>query len=279
LARYSRLAEIRALDPVRDHQRMVFLTSCYEFPFDFTRSLEFALFRTFASPPIAALLADTREMTDRPQKRYDDTDIIISELTEHGYDSERGRRALRRMNQLHGRFDIANDDFLYVLSTFVFEPIRWMRRFAWRPMVPEEELAQFYFWREIGRRMGIRDIPETIEAFERYNEDYEAANFRYAEANLRVASAMRDLFVGWLLPKSLVRFGQPAVHALMDDRLREAVGFPAPSPVWRALVEGGLRARARVLRLFPPRRRPRLRTQMRQPSYPDGYEIETLGPG
>jgi len=37
------------------------------------------------------------------------------------------------MNQLHGRFDIANEDFLYVLSTFIFEPIRWNTRFGWRP--------------------------------------------------------------------------------------------------------------------------------------------------
>ena len=41
-----------------------------------------------------------------------------------GYDSERGKRALRRLNHLHGRFAIANEDFLNVLSTFIFEPIR-----------------------------------------------------------------------------------------------------------------------------------------------------------
>jgi hypothetical protein len=52
---------------------------------------------------------------------YDNTDLIVSELMEWGYGSDRGKRALRRMNQLHGWFDIANDDFLYVLSTFIYE--------------------------------------------------------------------------------------------------------------------------------------------------------------
>src|SRR5919108_262387 len=108
------LDQIRALDPERDHQRIVFLSTCYEFPFDTTRSLEFALFRTFSVPSIAALLDRTGEFERRAQKRYDDTDIIVSMLMERGYDSERGRAALRRMNQLHGRFTIANDDFLYV---------------------------------------------------------------------------------------------------------------------------------------------------------------------
>src|ERR671928_1346179 len=106
------LDEIRRLDPVRDHQRIVFLSTRYDFPFDTTRALEFALFRTFCVPTVSALLDHTGEFAARPQKRYDDTDIIVSELMEWGYDSERGKRALRRMNQIHGRFQIANDDFL-----------------------------------------------------------------------------------------------------------------------------------------------------------------------
>jgi hypothetical protein len=47
----------------------------------------------------------------------------------------------------------------------------------------------------------------------------------------------------------------------------------------RWLVAAGLRARGRLVRFLPPRRRPRLRTEMRRPTtYPDGYAIERLGP-
>src|SRR5438552_18976731 len=152
MARPSILAQIQALDPVRDHQRIVFLSTRYDFPFDTVRSLELALFRTFCVPSIGGLLDRTGEFRRRAQKRYDDTDIIVSELMEHGYDSERGKAALRRMNQLHGRFPIANEDFLYVLSTFVFEPIRWNACYGWRPLCPQERLGLFYFWREAGRR-------------------------------------------------------------------------------------------------------------------------------
>ena len=143
--RYSILAAIQKLDPKKDHQRIVFLSTCYDFPFDTTRALEFALFRTFCVPSISALLDRTGEFQSRPQKRYDDTDIIVSELLEWGYDSERGKRALRRMNQLHGRFAIANEEFLYVLSTFIFEPIRWNERFGWRPMCTQERLPTSIF--------------------------------------------------------------------------------------------------------------------------------------
>src|SRR3990170_3791644 len=134
MSRYAILREIKKLDPEKDDQRIVFLSSRYDFPFDTTRALEFALFRTFCVPSISALLDRTAEFLHRAQKRYDDTDIIVSELMEWGYDSERGKRALRRLNQLHGRFAIANEDFLYVLSTFIYEPIRWNERFGgWFP--------------------------------------------------------------------------------------------------------------------------------------------------
>src|SRR5437764_14278775 len=167
------LDEIQRLDPVADHQRIVFLSTRCDFPFDTTRALEFALFRTFCMPSIGALLDRTGEFFRRAQKRYDDTDIIVSELMEHGYDSARGQRALRRMNQLHGRFAIANDDFLYVLSTFIYEPIRWNARFGWRRLCAEEKLAMFYFWRAVGQRMSIKDLPADYASFEKYNIDYE----------------------------------------------------------------------------------------------------------
>src|SRR5689334_14436969 len=141
------LDEIRRLDPQRDHQRIVLLSTRCDFPFDTTRALELALFRTFGVPSISALLDRTGEFAQRANKRYDDTDIIVSELMEWGYDSERGKRALRRMNQLHSRFDITNEDYLYVLSTFVFEPIRWNERFGWRRMCDHERQALFHFWR------------------------------------------------------------------------------------------------------------------------------------
>jgi len=277
MGKFDILDQIRSLDPEEDAQRIVFLSSCYDFPWDTTRALEFALFRTYCVPSISALLDRTGEFAARPQKRYDDTDLIVSELMEWGYDSARGRRALRRMNQIHGRFNIPNGDFLYVLSTFVFEPIRWNVRWGWRPMIEKERLGYFYFWREVGRRMGIRDIPDDYPAFERFNRQYERAQFRFEESNRRVGSATRELFASWA-PKPLAPLVRAAIYALLDEPLIEAFGFPRPSPLMRALVTGSLRLRARVLRFLPPRRKPRLRTGMRHPSYPEGYTIEELGP-
>src|SRR5438552_14456953 len=105
----SRLREIAALDPERDAQRIVFIDACLEFPWDTQRSLELAFYRTFAVPSIATLLDSTGEFTERTQKRYDDTQLLISAFSEFGHESDLGERAIRRMNQIHGRSELAND--------------------------------------------------------------------------------------------------------------------------------------------------------------------------
>ncbi len=278
MAPHKTLAKILALDPVKDHQQIVFLSSAYEFPWDMTRALEFALFRTYAVPETSKLLVETGEFVQRAQKRYDDTDLLLSEIYNHGYDSERGRAALRRMNQQHGRYTIGNDNFLYVLTTFVYEPPRWMERYGWRPMTETEKLALFYFWRALGHYMNIKNIPDTYEELEQYNLAFERDHYRYDPVNTLVGGATRDLFLSWYMPKALWRFGYPAVYSLMDDPLLEAFGFPKPPDSVRQIVRGAMRTRAAVVRMLPERKQPFLRTQKRHRSYPNGYQIEELGP-
>jgi hypothetical protein len=125
--------------------------------------------------------------------------------------------------------------------------------------------------------MDIREIPDSYDEFECYNRDYERAHFRYTEANHRVGTAIVELFAAWF-PRPTRPLVRRAVHALLDDPVIAGFGFPPPTRLMRFLVTSALRARAGVLRFLPPRRRPRLRTTMRQPSYPQGYVIEQLGP-
>ena len=94
----------------------------YDFPWDNLQALSFALFRTYAVPSIGRLLDETGEFTGRVQKRYDDTGLLLEEVQRHGLGSTRGRSAVRRINQMHGMYDISNEDFRYVLATFVVVP-------------------------------------------------------------------------------------------------------------------------------------------------------------
>ena len=138
-------AEIAGLDPETGYERICFLLTYQVFPWDIERSLELALFNTYAIPSISRLLARTGEFVERPRKRYDDTVLILAEIGESGLESERGQAALGRINAMHGRFRITNEDYLYVLSTFVLEPTRWIDRWGWRRPSEHEKLANFHF--------------------------------------------------------------------------------------------------------------------------------------
>lgn len=268
---------IAGLDAKADCQEIAYLLNCYEFPWDTTRSLEFALFRVFGVAKGSPLLVQTGEFVQRTQKRYDDTVLILAEILENGYDSPRGHAALVRMNRQHGRFQIPNDEYLYTLSTFVFEPPRWIEQYGWRKMSDHEKLAVFNFWIEIGKRMGIRDLPSDYAEYERFNRRFELEQFIYSPENEAIAMATRNLMLSWVLPEWLWKIGAPFIHALIDDRLLAAVGMePAPF-ILQKLMRSSLRLRGRFLRLLPPRRKPRLLTRINTPTYPEGYLIADLG--
>jgi hypothetical protein len=277
MGRFDVRDEIERLDPERDHARIVHLSFGYDFCWDSIRALEIALYRTYCVPSISGLLDRTGEFYRNTQRRYDDTSILVAEMCEWGYLEGRGRAALERMNWAHGHFKISNDDFLYVLSTFVFEPVRWIDAFGWRPTCRNERLGYYWFWREIGTRMGMRDIPPSYEAFEAWAHAYEREQFRFTETNQRVGTATRELFASWF-----PRFAAPAVrlgvHALLDDAMVESFGFPKPPTVVRSMLRATLQLRGRFVRWLPPRRTAHFFTDDRNRTYPDGYTIEGLGP-
>jgi len=277
MGRFDILRAIEQLDPERDHQRIMHLSFGYEFCWDSIRALEIALYRTYCVPSISGVLDRTGEFYKHTQRRYDDTSILVAEMCEWGYESGRGKEALERMNWAHGHFKITNDDFLYVLSTFIYEPIRWIDRVGWRATCTNEKLGYYYFWREIGTRMGITGIPPSYDAFEAWSRAYERDQFRFAESNQRIGTATRELFASWFprVASPVVRY---SIYAMLDDSMIEAFGFPKPLPMSRSLLRFGLRMRGHVVRWLPPRREPHFFTDDRNRTHPQGYEISKLGP-
>lgn len=277
MGRFDVLRQIERLDPERDNQKIMHLSFGYEFCWDSTRALEIALYRTYCVPSISKLLDRTGEFYRHTQRRYDDTAILVAEMCEWGYEEGRGKQALERMNWAHGHFKIENDDFLYVLSTFIFEPIRWIDRFCWRPLCENERLAYYWFWRGVGTRMGLRDIPPSYEAFEKWARDYERAQFRFTDTNQKIGSATRDLFASWF-PRLFAPMVHAGVYAMLDDDMLAAFGFPKPLPGMRGFVGGALRLRGAIVRWLPPRKTPHFYTDNRNRTHPHGYEIGKLGP-
>ncbi|GAA3759383.1 hypothetical protein HDA32_004692 [Spinactinospora alkalitolerans] len=279
MKRYDWYDEIHRLDAEADCLRITQIISTHEFPWDMSQALGLALYRTYAVPSIGELLGETREFTERTQHRYDDTALILDAMMEHGFGPGEGRDALRRMNQMHRSYDISNDDYLYVLSTFVVMPVRWLNDwgYGWRRLTEHEIAANTNYYRMLGRHMGIKRIPGTYAEFHELFDSYERAHFGYSEGGRRVSDAtlgiMVDFYPAWQRP--IIR---PFTMGLLDDRLITAFRYDRPSWFWRFAAKAGLRARARVVRFMPPREEPfwaRMSPNIR--SYPDGYDVSRIG--
>ena len=250
------------------------------FPWDITRSLELALLKTFCVPSISGLLDRSGEFGQRPRKRYDDTGLLVAELLRHGPDSEAGAAVIQRINRIHAAWAIGNDDFLYVLSTFVAEPIRWLARYGWRPLSREEQQALFLFWRQVGERMGIRELPTSLEALLAFNLRYEQQAFASAASNRRVADAtLAMLLADWPAPL------RPALAVLLRslaaDAVNSSLGWPQPPALARAVLLRALQLRSRLAngwqRLRPPRRTS-FYSEKPTPSYGAHFQLGQLGP-
>jgi len=274
--RFDILRQIEQLDPETDYEKIVYLVGCYEYPWLIRKSLEFALFRTYAVPHTSDILVKTGQLTQHGQKRYDDTTLMLAGMAEFGIDSDWGRAAVRGMNRLHGLYNIDNQDFLYVLSTFVFEPSRWHEKYGWRKPMYKEKLANFYFWREIGRRMNIQDIPDSMEEFERLNIEHERKYYAYSDANHQIGIATVNVFLNWY-PAPLRPIIRQLLYGLMDDPLLKAMGFPKPHATVRWTARFGLWLVGRIMRYMPPRTKPYSYITIPNRTYTDGVQVEKLG--
>jgi hypothetical protein len=266
------------MDPQRQAHEIYRTTTMIEFPWETRFGLNLAFYRPFAVPRIAALLEHTGEMARQPRKRAIDTGLWMYELIEHGFDHPRGREVVRGLNRMHHRFAIANEDYLYVLASFVVVPTRWIEYSGWRGTTAIEREATAVFYRELGRRMAITDLPANYEDFADYFDRYEDAHLAASPAGAAQMTATQSV-IDEQLPRALRPLGAPAISVLLDTRLRAALGVPAPHPAMRWVIHGALAARAVVVR----RRAPRAASWF-EPGrtirglYPHGYQLGQLGP-
>ena len=279
--RFAWLRRIAALDPAHPDQAEEIhkITAAVEFPWDVRQALGLALFRTYAVPSVGELLARTGEFTAHTQKRYDDTVLLLGATVDRGFDDPDSRTAIRRMNQMHRRYGIADEDMLYVLSTFVVTPLRWLDAFGWRPLHPHERQAAVAHYRALGRHMGIRDMPEDEAGFAALMDGYEAERFAYTDGGREVADATLALLATFppfsALPAALVR---RSTTCLMDPHLLRALDHPVPTRAERAAIRAAMRVRAHVERRLPPRTTPVTVEDLPEiRSYPDGFDLSRLG--
>ncbi|KAI9315949.1 hypothetical protein BX666DRAFT_274113 [Dichotomocladium elegans] len=287
-------------------------TARKDFPFLFAMAADIAAFKTFAIPSISKLLYSTKQFPKNTSKRSEDTDLLLLEMTDvyphlqeelrknpalskEEMDHIRSRRhaAIQRVNEIHNVYPIRNGDYVYTLTMFVAEPLKWIKRYGWRELDPLEMNALFRIWYDIGTEMRFKDIPTTLEAMVEFEKTYGRDHASFSPANWKVGQPTLEH-----IRKRFPVFAQPMLRkvlaALLDEPQLIALALERPAPIISLLVHVSLSVRAFLTRHFAlPRFTPIVRTpsspdkktgllkttfDVYPPIYPDGYCIYELGP-
>ncbi|KAG2223496.1 hypothetical protein INT45_001244 [Circinella minor] len=282
-----------------------------EFPLISRESIEVALFKTFTVPTVSKILFGTREFEKAPLRRAEDTELILSEIIdvypriqnqlmknqvvtpkERIKQYERAEISIHRLNELHGKYPILNDDYIFTIALFVDEPIRWINTFEWRSLDIREVNAFFKVWYDIGLKMNIKNLPDTYEKLMQFRKEYEEKAVHYSPFNWKVAEPTLNLLYS-RLPSFMKPIIRKALPCLLEEIDRKAFGLEKPSWIMNYFVRNIFNLRAQFIRYFLlPRRHYWTRTPW-QPNengkymptfciygmvYPDGYRISELGP-
>ncbi|KAF7331369.1 hypothetical protein MKEN_00014700 [Mycena kentingensis (nom. inval.)] len=285
--RYNRLHAKYAgktLTPA-EAQEIVQLAVAYDMPMVSECAVGFALFKTYAIPSISSLLLATRQLSshENVSRRYADTAILIAtwvacpmtgKLVDAPPDAPRNdpraALAIARVNWLHQKYKISNEDYLYTLGLFMFEPAKWAERFGWREHSELEKHASFVYWSEIGRLMNIDDIPPTAEAFQVWIQEYEEKHVHPAECSRDVAVHTINEIL-FPVPTVLREFAEGFGRAMLDDRTRVAMMQPEAPAYAGIIVEAVFWALAFISRhLLLPRRHEAQMVQAELPEMSDG---------
>ncbi|KAK7028286.1 hypothetical protein R3P38DRAFT_2525928 [Favolaschia claudopus] len=296
--KYSAKFRANSLTP-EEAQEIMQLSFLWDMPTLGEYSLAFALFKTYAIPTISKLLLDTKQLASQPlvAKRYGDTEILIATwmacplagrlVTANPgdpIDDPRASIALARVNWLHSRYKISNDDYLYTLGLFAFEPQAWAAQYGWRALSPLERQATniiqgaFIYWSEVGRKMNIKNIPATEEEYRAWLQNYEEEHMVPAQTNHDVANYTTEELL-FMVPKALRPFFQTLTHSMLEDRVRIAMMQPKAPGYAKYIIDATMGLFACVERyLLLPRRKPFAICQVDMPKIHAGQPAPLLHP-
>ena len=267
------------LDPFKDQVEICKQLFEHEFPVELLIAAEIQQLQSFTVPNGTRLLHATGEFEKRSLKRLDDTRAILYEMGRHTFYSPEAEEMAEHLNKIHGMYNIPNDEFLHTLSGFIFEFREFVTRYGWRKLTQNEELAIFYIYKRMGELMNIRDIPDTLEMFEKWKEAYERENQAFSENNHLVAKGLMN-GAKQMVPAILRPFLRPFVFSLIDQKYSELLGYRYPNIVVRSFFKSVMWLRKRFNQWFTLWDVLNFEQLLftKYQTYPGGYDRLKLGP-
>ncbi|KAF2074298.1 hypothetical protein CYY_004392 [Polysphondylium violaceum] len=231
----------------------------FDFPLEMFLSLNFAFYRTFCSPTISNVYKKTGIIAGDCEKRANDTDLLMHTWMDYGVDSEEGKASISHLNKIHGLHAkvTRNVDFLFVLCCLAADACDFCESYGSRKIQYREQLAIWEFYKRVGARMLLKDIPNTLEDCRKFIECYTEDN-RQSRVNPdggMLTEAFTKLVIHWYyaLPEFVCRMAVSVLIYQMSETFHRKLDLAKPKPWEFALINGVLSIRKNVLKILPPR--------------------------
>ncbi|KAJ3808530.1 hypothetical protein F5876DRAFT_78650 [Lentinula aff. lateritia] len=251
-------------------QQIVHDSLLYDAPLTMLLGFQITLFKVFVIPTIASTFYKSGHLMRETDlnKRLVDTVTLMATILCNTYPSQaniadedpRAAIALARVNWIHTRYKIKNEDYLFNLALLILEPIQLTEHFNWRPHSLLEKKAIFTLWTNIGKSMGIKNIWSTFEEMEQWTTSYRKENIMASEEAYKLSQATINHFLNGIPELLGLRFvAYNFFLTLLDEQSRLALQLPPPSPAIAFIIFILFRARAWIVRyLCLPRLSPSL---------------------
>lgn len=217
---------------------------------DTVLSSAIAQFHTFGVPKISALLHRTRQYEDDGPRRLDDTKALMGAALGGGPESADGAAAIKQINRIHAQYEIDNDEYLYVLSTFAFGSEHWTENYAWRAATTDEEVVLYQRLVDVGRAMGISGVPDDAEVLREWVQEYLAENRFYHPDNHAVAEGLMQAAAS-LVPLPMRPLVSPTLRVWIGEpELLDALGYELPPGPYVVFINTAMKLRREFCRRF-----------------------------
>jgi cytochrome b involved in lipid metabolism len=255
-------AQLQALDPVEDSDR-IYQHLLGSFRAESRLAETLAINRVATWESLLLFLRSTREAEHNSVERFFDTYALFANFFEWGEHSRRGSAAVRRINQIHGRYYLPNAGMKYVLLNTAFTWLDVIDRIGHCPVSRLEREGFFHAHVRLGRAMHVQGLSHNYAEMYAWFEQINADNARYT----RLKAETFELFVGNSFgPAGAERDVMlRAVRVAMDETYRAALGYAAPEAEELEALRAAARRLAAELhaRPFAPRLRSLERTGRR----------------
>jgi cytochrome b involved in lipid metabolism len=228
-------SELAQLDPVKDCDR-IFHAMSSSFRVE-GRVLELmSINRIAQSSTVSLFFRGTKEAETNGVNRFYDTWTLLANYFEWGEDSKRGREAVDRLKQIHGRYYIPNDGMKYVLLETAFTWIDGADRIAHRPLLEVERKGLAYAYVKLGLAMNIGEISYDYDAMYAWYRNFNLANANYHPIKKEtfetlVGNSMTTAAMPQLRPMLFT-----AARVAMDDTYLSSVGYQPATPAQQQAV-------------------------------------------